>query len=132
MAGARHLAPLWTIEGALTPEPATKMVPFLWPYAEVKELLTEAGTLISAHDAERRVLAFRNPGTDPKDLARTTDTLWAAIQLVLPGEVAPAHRHLGGGPAIHHRRGGRVYDDRRRALSDGARRCRAHPKLVLA
>lgn len=85
--------PLWTMSGALTPEPATRMRPHLWRYDEVKSLLQRAGDLISAEDADRRVLAFRNPGTADSELARTTDTLWAALQLVLPGEVAPAHRH---------------------------------------
>lgn len=85
--------PLWTLKGALTPEPVTQMVPYLWRYVEARELIERAGELISAHDAERRVLAFRNPGTGRHELARTTDTLWAAVQLVLPGEVAPAHRH---------------------------------------
>jgi gentisate 1,2-dioxygenase len=88
-----HYQPLWTLKGALTPEPATRMVPYLWRYTEARELIARAGELISAQDAERRVLAFRNPGTAPHELARTTDTLWAAVQLVLPGEVAPAHRH---------------------------------------
>jgi gentisate 1,2-dioxygenase len=90
---SRNLAPLWTMKGALTPEPATTMVPFIWHYPEVKDLITQAGGLISAQDAERRVLAFRNPGTGPGDVARATDLLWAAVQLVLPGEVAPPHRH---------------------------------------
>jgi gentisate 1,2-dioxygenase len=69
------------------------MVPYLWHYAEARELIMRAGDLISAEDAERRVLAFRNPGTADHELPRATDTLWAAVQLVLPNEVAPAHRH---------------------------------------
>lgn len=89
----RNLQPLWTMQGALTPEPVTRMVPHLWGYAEARALLERAGELISAEDADRRVLAFRNPGTADHELARTTDTLWAALQLVLPGEVAPPHRH---------------------------------------
>lgn len=89
----RNYEPLWRIKGALTPTPATQMVPFLWRYEEAKRLILDAGDLISAEDAERRVLAFKNPGTSPHEIARTTDTLWAAIQLVLPGEVAPPHRH---------------------------------------
>jgi gentisate 1,2-dioxygenase len=89
----RNYQPLWTIQGALTPEPATRMVPHLWRYEEARELIVRAGELISAEDADRRVLAFRNPGTADHELARATDTLWAAVQLVLPGEVAPPHRH---------------------------------------
>lgn len=89
----RCYTPLWTIKGALTPEPVTQMVPYLWSYGETRELIMRAGDLISAADAERRVLAYRNPGTAEHELARTTDTLWAAVQLVLPGELAPPHRH---------------------------------------
>jgi gentisate 1,2-dioxygenase len=89
----RNYEPLWTIKGALTPEPATRMVPYLWHYAEARDLVVRAGDLISAEEADRRVLALKNPGTSEHELARATDTLWAAIQLVLPGEVAPAHRH---------------------------------------
>jgi len=89
----RDYAPLWTMHGALTPEPTTAMVPRLWRYDEVRALIVRAGELISAEDAERRVLALRNPGTAPHEVARATDTLWAAIQMVLPGEIAPAHRH---------------------------------------
>lgn len=85
--------PLWTIKGALTPEPTTNMVPWLWHFAEARDLITRAGELISAEQADRRVLALKNPGTSEHELARTTDTLWAAVQLVLPGEVAPPHRH---------------------------------------
>lgn len=85
--------PLWTIKGALTPEPATEMVPCIWRYSEVRELISRAGELIAAEDADRRVLAFKNPGTGAHEIARTTDMLWAAVQLVLPGEVAPPHRH---------------------------------------
>jgi gentisate 1,2-dioxygenase len=87
------LAALWTMKGALTPEPATRMVPHLWRWDEVRGLMLRAGDLVSAQDAERRVLAYRNPGTAGHELARATDTLWAAVQMVLPGEVAPAHRH---------------------------------------
>jgi gentisate 1,2-dioxygenase len=87
------LAALWTMKGALTPEPVTRMVPHLWRWDEVRGLVLRAGDLVSAKDAERRVLAYRNPGTAEHELARATDTLWAAVQMVLPGEVAPAHRH---------------------------------------
>lgn len=91
--GQRHYAPLWRIQGALTPEPRTQMVPALWRYDDVRDLILRAGELISAQEADRRVLAFVNPGRAEHEIPRTTDSLWAAIQLVLPGEVAPPHRH---------------------------------------
>lgn len=89
----RSYAPLWTMENALSREPATKMVPYLWSYKEARSFVMRAGELISVDEADRRVLAFRNPGTQDYELARATDMLWAAIQLVLPGELAPPHRH---------------------------------------
>jgi gentisate 1,2-dioxygenase len=51
----------------------------------------EAGGLITAKEAERRVLVLENPGL--KGQSRVTTSLFAGIQMVLPGEVAPAHRH---------------------------------------
>jgi gentisate 1,2-dioxygenase len=89
----RHYGALWRMKGALTPSPATAMVPYLWRYAEARALVTEAGSVVTAEEADRRVIAFNNPGTRPDQVARATDTLWAALQLVLPGEYAPVHRH---------------------------------------
>ena len=88
-----HCEPLWTMTGALTAEPSTTMVPHVWRYADLRGSIISAGDLISAADADRRVIAMRNPGADDDSIARATDTLWAAIQMVLPGEVAPPHRH---------------------------------------
>ena len=50
-----------------------------------------AGDLISAEQAERRVLIMENPGLPGQ--AAITPSLYAGLQLVLPGEVAPCHRH---------------------------------------
>jgi gentisate 1,2-dioxygenase len=57
----------------------------------VRGLLTEAGRLITAREAERRVLVFENPGLAGS--SSITRTLYAGMQLILPGEVAPSHRH---------------------------------------
>ncbi len=51
----------------------------------------EAGALITAKEAERRVLVLENPGL--RGQSRITTSLSAGVHLVLPGEVAPAHRH---------------------------------------
>ena len=45
----------------------------------------------SAEEAERRALLLENPALPGK--SRTTGTLTGAIQLVMPKEIAPAHRH---------------------------------------
>ena len=55
-------------------------------------VLLESGQLISALEAERRVLILENPGM-PGCSRAITHSLYAGLQLILPGEVAPAHRH---------------------------------------
>ena len=42
-------------------------------------------------EAERRVLRLLNPGLPGK--SATTSTLFAGVQIVMPGEVARAHHH---------------------------------------
>jgi gentisate 1,2-dioxygenase len=86
------MAPLWEKLKDLVPkEPVTKVVPAMWRFKDVKGLVMEAGELITAKEAERRVLVLENPGL--RGLSRITQTLYAGLQLILPGEVAPAHRH---------------------------------------
>ncbi len=86
------LAPLWeVIHQLLAREPVTDAVPYRWHYEDVRPLLLESGGLISAEEAERRVLVLENPGLSGK--SAITETLYAGLQLILPGEIAPAHRH---------------------------------------
>ena len=47
----------------------------------------ESGKLITAKSAERRVLMLENPGM--RGSSQITDSLYAGLQLILPGEVAP-------------------------------------------
>ncbi len=90
--GHHDLAPLWDVlRGLVTPEPVTPVVPHLWRYADIRPFILEAGELITAKEAERRVLILENPGLKGK--SAITRTLYAGLQLILPGEVAPAHRH---------------------------------------
>ena len=71
------------------------MRPVRWDYDQVlRPRLMQAGSLISAKEAERRVLILENPGLRGK--ASATHSLYAGVQLVMPGEVAPAHRHSQG------------------------------------
>jgi len=87
-----HLSPLWEVLGDLVPQtPRTPCVPALWRYAVVRPYLLEAGALITAKEAERRVLVLENPGL--RGASSITHTLYAGLQLILPGEVAPSHRH---------------------------------------
>jgi gentisate 1,2-dioxygenase len=87
------MAPLWESLHQLVPRtPTTAIKPAYWDFdSVVRDQLLEAGKLITAREAERRVLILENPGLRGK--ASITDTLYAGFQLILPGEVAPAHRH---------------------------------------
>ncbi len=89
----RHYSPLWQLMGGFGPEPKTNLVPHLWRWQEARELLMRAGEVVPLEDALRRALGFRNPGSRPDQRTGATDSLWAALQLVLPGEFAPPHRH---------------------------------------
>lgn len=91
---ARHnMTPLWeSLHALVIGQPASPAVPHLWQYDDMaKALLMEAGELITAREAERRVLILENPGM--KGSSSITRSLYAGLQLVLPGDVAPAHRH---------------------------------------
>lgn len=86
------VSPLWDVMAKLVTEaPAPSAVAFAWKYDALKPQLIEAGNLISAEEAERRVLILENPGVAGSHTV--TDALYAGLQLVLPGETAPAHRH---------------------------------------
>lgn len=90
--GPEGLAALWTrFPELVSREPKSPIRPHLWRYDAVRALLLEAGGLITAKEAERRVLILENPGLPGQ--SRITRSLYAGLQLVLPGEVAPAHRH---------------------------------------
>ncbi|MFD1912628.1 gentisate 1,2-dioxygenase [Halodurantibacterium flavum] len=83
---------LWTVlSSIITPEPKSACVSHLWHFDEAKSYLLEAGGLITAKEAERRVLVLENPGL--RGQSRITTSLYAGLQIVMPGEVAPAHRH---------------------------------------
>jgi gentisate 1,2-dioxygenase len=84
-----NVRPLWERTGGM--KPGTAAVPTLWPYAELRPELMRATTLISTHDAERRVLMLENPGLPGSGYI--TSSLYCGLQIILPGEVAPAHRH---------------------------------------
>src|SRR5262244_1382326 len=63
------VTPLWEVlHGLITPTPNTPCKPNLWKWDQVWPWIQEAGRLITA-------------------------SLYAGLQLILPGETAPAHRH---------------------------------------
>src|SRR5690349_23788577 len=87
------MAPLWEVlKNLVTKEPKSVASPALWKFDDAKKLVLEAGDVITADEAERRVLVLENPTLRGK--SRVTSSLFAGIQLILPGEIAEAHRHV--------------------------------------
>ncbi|HQS32735.1 MAG: gentisate 1,2-dioxygenase [Polaromonas sp. 39-63-203] len=89
---AHSMTPLWEVLHALVPpSPATPCLPALWKYADVHPYLMQSGQLITAEEAVRRVLILENPGL--RGQSCITQSLYAGLQVIMPGEVAPSHRH---------------------------------------
>jgi gentisate 1,2-dioxygenase len=89
---AVNLVPLWTFfKEWFSAEPQAHAVPHLWRYPDVRRVVMESGAAVSTADAERRVLVLENPALEGRHLA--TDSLYAGLQLILPGEFARTHRH---------------------------------------
>ena len=86
------LAPLWAELHQLLPqERISRVRPHRWRWAELRPQLLDAGRLVPMEQAERRVLVLCNPGL-PGALSATA-TLYAGLQIILPGETAPSHHH---------------------------------------
>ncbi len=90
----RNLVPLWpNLRGVLPPgKPRSKTRATHWPYASIKPLLLQAGALTPIDKAERRVLVLANPGHG-LDNMQASAAMYLGMQLLLPGEWAPSHRH---------------------------------------
>ena len=87
-----NLTPLWEVLHTLVPQqPASPCIPAMWKYEEVRPFLMRAGQAITAEEAVRRVLILENPAL--RGQSAVTQSLYAGLQLILPGEVAPSHRH---------------------------------------
>lgn len=84
--------PFWPMVEQVRPnEPQPRAVPRCWKGDVIRGLLTRARDLVVGEGAaERRVFILANPATDPR---YTTDGVLAAVQLILPGEIASSHRH---------------------------------------
>src|SRR5262249_54996306 len=91
---AKHdMTPLWKVMKNVGPKaPVTRGAPVVWHYDDIKGLVRESGALITAEEAERRVLILEKPGM--RGESRATNPLFAGVQMIRPGEVAPAHRHV--------------------------------------
>ena len=92
---SRNMMPLWpSLRAALPVDmPSRRTKPALWRYRqEVRPDLMRAGELTPIEKAERRVLVLCNPGLGLDEL-KATPTIYIGLQLILPGESAPNHKH---------------------------------------
>src|SRR6266851_783295 len=87
---AQQVTPAW-IGGGISVEPQSKAVPYLWHWRDLRPQAIRAAELVGTQQAERRVLRL----TNPKLSGAASNTLVANIQIVMPGEIARAHRHSG-------------------------------------
>ena len=94
---ADRLGALWTslppqiVPGAGKVEPHPHALPYVWHWRDLRLRALQAAALIGTEQAERRVLELRNPGLT--EYVAATNTLFAGLQIVMPGELARAHRH---------------------------------------
>ncbi|MFE9695027.1 cupin domain-containing protein [Micromonospora sp. NPDC005806] len=89
---ALAVAPLWRYFGELfLPEPRSAARPHRWEYAALRPHMMHFADALSLEDAERRVLMLINPGL--QDPPATVNSLFAGLQIIMPGETAQAHRH---------------------------------------
>jgi len=90
---SHDMAPLWEVLSSLvSKEPHSQCVPAHWKFKDIKQFVLEAGDVITAEEATRRVLILENPAIRGK--SQVTNTLFAGVQMILPGEIAPAHQHV--------------------------------------
>ncbi len=85
-----HMYGLWELASQMTPHPTPKMVPHIWRWSVLEQIVRESSKVVPLGN-ERRALQLFNPGLEGR--WATTNNLIAAVQILLPGEVARAHRH---------------------------------------
>lgn len=91
----RNLVPLWPSMRAALPhdKPHRRTRPVVWHYKQdVRPYLLQAGELTPIEKAERRVLILANPGLGHESM-QATPAIFIGMQMILPGEDAPNHRH---------------------------------------
>ncbi len=91
---AQNLVPLWPSLRAVLPpgQPQPRTRATHWSYEALRPLLLQAGELTPIEKAERRVLVLANPGHGLEKM-QASAAMYLGMQLLLPGEWAPAHRH---------------------------------------
>ena len=86
---ALNAKPLW--ERTMRMGPGSPAIPAIWRYRDMRPQLLRAVEHNTAKEAERRVLMLENPGLPGSGYI--TNSLYCGLQVIKPGEIAPAHRH---------------------------------------
>lgn len=88
------VAPLWPMMRNVLPHgaPQPQTVAGYWNYGKIRPLLIRAGELTPVEKAERRVLVLSDPGRGVGAM-QATASIYLGLQLLMPGETAPAHVH---------------------------------------
>ena len=91
---AAGVAPLWPMMRNVLPHGAPKpqTAAGYCSYRKIRPLLIRAGELTPVEKAERRVLVLSDPGRGVGAM-QATSSIYLGLQLLLPGETAPAHVH---------------------------------------
>ncbi|SUA51246.1 Gentisate 1,2-dioxygenase [Oligella ureolytica] len=89
-----NLVPLWPNMRAVLPhgKPTRDTSTTVWGYQDVRPLLMRAGELTPMEKAERRVLVLACPGHGLENM-QATPSIYMGMQLILPNETAPNHKH---------------------------------------
>ena len=93
-----NLGPLWASRfSGIHPTP--RAIPYLWKKEHILAKLEKAKHLlrVGTGSIDRRAVYLINPGMkrlQPHGWGGTTQTLYAAVQAINPGEIAPSHRHM--------------------------------------
>lgn len=90
----KNLVPLWpSLRDVMPPEtPRPRTLATCWNFQDIRPLLLQAGELTPIEKAERRVLVLANPGHGLENM-RASSIIYLGMQLLLPKEWAPSHRH---------------------------------------
>jgi len=90
----KNLVALWPLMRSALPHdrPDRHTVPVVWRYRDIRPDMLRAGELTPIEMAERRVLALANPGLGLENV-QATPSIFIGLQMILPGETAPNHRH---------------------------------------
>lgn len=89
-----NLTPAWPLFNQLLPlkRPTQRTKTTVWQYKDIRENLILSSKVVPIESAQRRVMVLSNPGFG-ENAIRTTACLYGGIQLILPGERAPNHKH---------------------------------------